>query len=283
MIFDQITLTGSKTIKLFDLKNPLSTPYTAKTIDGLGPTDVDVTLAQTTQGTGIYVGRREQLRQITVNVAMNPDYSVGQTPETLREDIYQLRPVNTDLSLDFNLIRDDVVVAVTPVYIKKVEVTPFSKDTLLQLILASTSEFFHKKDPIVQENPMFDSIRPVFMNQGTVQTGFRMQVEFGKSVNTFGLRTNNPTTQMVVSDGEEGSGFLFHQADVLEFDTNIGNRGVWLHRSGTKTSVLENLTTESTWLSLYPGSNQLDTILHPPDPTSFTWKLLEHRPKYRGV
>lgn len=281
MKFDQIILTGSTSITLFDLKSPRSTPYVARTIDGLGPTEVDVTLAQTSQGAGIYVGRREQLRDITINAHLNTNYLVGQTPEMLREAIYLLRPVKDDMSLDFRLMLDGNEVATTPVYVKRVEIVPFSKETTLQIVLASTSGFFHGHLTTLLD-PTTSKTDPIFTNLGTVSTGFRLEVQFTGSMNEFGLRQFFPTYEFVLKKAAADP-YLFTTGDLLVIDTNIGKREVKLTRAGVTTSVLGKLTQDSTWISLYPGDNQLKTLNVPTTPLVFIWKKFEHTPKYQGV
>lgn len=282
MKFDQVVLSGAtESIVLFDHKQPRSTPFTARTIDGLGPTDVDVTLAQTSQGTGIYIGRREQLREITCNVYLNPNYTNGQTPETLREVVYLLRPGNEDLSLDFRLMLNGVEVAMTPVYVKRVEISPFSKDTLLQIVLASTSGTFKKRAPVSLPYPAIDKVRPIFVNEGSTETGFKLEIEFTGPVTSFGLRQSMPSNKMQMNK-VFADPYLFTTGDVVEIDTNIGQRGVWLTRGGIRTSKISSLSPESTWLSLYPGKNEL-TTLPVSGGTPFNWKLFEHTPKYKGV
>lgn len=282
MRFDQVLLTGSETITLFDLKSPRSTPYTARTIEGLGPTDVDVTLAQTSQGAGIYIGRREQLREITINAYLNPDYLVGQTPEQLREAIYLLRPVKEDLSLDFRLMLNGAEVATTPVYVKRVESSTFDKDTILQIVLSSTSGYFHRSTPVVVENPETSLMYPIFVNEGTSTTGFKLTVEFTGVVDSFGLAISSPSAKFQL-DKLPLDAALFLGGDVLEIDTSIGSRSIRFTRGGVTRSALAALTEDSTWLSLYPGENRLETILDPVSPPSFVWKRFEHVPKYLGV
>lgn len=283
MKFDQIILTGTKSITLFDLNNPRSTPYTARTVDGLDPTDVDVILAQTSGGTGIYIGRREQLREITLNIYLNPDYSIGQTPDMLREEIYLLNPINEDMSLDYRMMLDGVEVAMTPVYIKRTEVSVFGKDTVLQLVLSSTSGNFKRRTPISDTNPTLDKVFPVFNNAGTAMSGFRLKVEFLTAATMFGLRQSIPSDDLIVEKIPTNPD-LFLTGDVLTIDTNIGQRGVWRTRGGVTESVMGSLTAPSTWLTLYPGDNTLEVLLTPAThATTIKWALYEHTPKYRGA
>lgn len=282
MKFDQVLLSGASTIKLFDLRNPRSTPYTARTIDGLGPTEVDVTLAQTSQGAGIYIGRREQLREITVNAYLNPNYLVGESPEQLREDIYLLRPVKEDLSLDFRLMFEGVEVATTPVYVKRVDVSPFSKDTVLQIVLSSTSGYFQSNGPVVLTNPDLSKTAPVFVNEGTSTAGFKLTVEFADTVDAFGFTMTAPTSSFLLQKLPL-DGALFLGGDIVEINTSIGSRGVWFTRGGVRKSALAALTQDSTWPTLYPGENNLTVVQDPVAPPKVIWRELSHIPKYLGV
>uniref|UniRef100_A0AAU8GPM9 Minor tail protein n=1 Tax=Gordonia phage Petito TaxID=3158876 RepID=A0AAU8GPM9_9CAUD len=286
MKFDQIILTGTKSITLFDLTNPRSTPYTAKTVDGLDPTDIDVTLAQASSGAGIYIGRREQLREMTFNVYLNPDYSIGQTPDLLREELYLMNPVNEDLSLDLRLMLEGVEVAMTPVYIKRTEAIAFSKDTIVQLVLASTSGTFKRRTAISvtgAEALELDEAFPVLNNAGSATSGFRAEFDILAPINEFGIATQVPINELWIKKIPSNPDLLI-AGDRLMIDTNIGQRGVWRTRGGVTKSLMGSLTNDSVWLTLYPGENTLAIDTTPSAPSaSFTWHLYEHTPKYRGV
>lgn len=276
MKFDQVILSGATSITLFDHKRPRSTPYTTRSIDGLGPTEVSVALAQNLEGGGLYIGRRPQLREITVNASLNPDYMVGQTPEKLREDIYRLVPVNPDMSLDFCLLLDGEEIAITPVYIKRVEISPFSKDTLIQIVLASTSEYFSKRFNVIQAGPNFDRANPVFVNLGSAPSGFRVEVDITAPMDRFGFyRAYMPDNLLITYD--------FLAGDRLEIDTNIGSRGIWLYRDSLRLSLLGAMAPQSTWITLTSGENPLTTHVGEATVNNFDWYLFEHRPKYLGV
>lgn len=277
MKFDKIILTGTTSITLFDLRNPRSTPYTTRTIDGLSPTEVGVALAQNVDGGGLYIGRRPMLREITVNASLNPDYRNGQTPESLREDIYRLVPANEDSSLDFRLLLDGVDVAMTPVYVKLVEVSPFSKDTLFRIVMASTSEYLYRKIPLLDTNPSQGlNVTPTFVNVGSAPTGFKLKFKLHGSMTEWALRRAVPSEEIRIKHP-------FMLDDIVEINTNIGSRGVWLTRSGVRSSLIGKLTPQSTWIMLKSGQNPFVVEKGPLDNHSFAWESLEYNPKYLGV
>ena len=298
MKFDYIYLGGSDTITLFDRTNPRSTPYIVRNIDGLGPTDIDVTLAQTSQGQGLYIGRREQLREITINAILNPEYRINETPQSLRETIYRLRPINEDMSLNLVFGWQDPgtppnfldaglkVVAYAPVYVKRVETVPFSKEQSIQIVLASTSGYLSGPAPVSLFD--FDTSRtsPVFDNEGSADTGFKLVLDFTSRPTYFHLQQTAPTVDLYLTR-YVGDPYLFDVGDRLEINTNIGERGIRRQRSGIWTNILGNLTPSSGWISLHPGPNQLslftDAVAVAPSVEAFWWKELTHTPKFTGV
>ena len=277
MKFDRVILSGHQDIVLFDRNNPLSSPYVSKTIDGLAPTEANVNLAQTTQGTGLYIGRRPQLREITCNVHLNPDYRNGETPETLRQRLYMMRPITADGSLTFKLFLDGVEQARTPVYIKRMEMSPFSKDNLLQLVLASPREYFERPIHIHLTDPAFDKVHPVFPNEGSAPTGFMAQVTFTGPMTMFGYKRLEDDQQISIVHN-------FQTNDRLEIDTRIGLRGVWLYRgTGPRTSILGSMTADSSWVTLHPGDTDFDVLKKLNEPANFRWNMYQYLPQYLGV
>lgn len=274
MKFDKIILTGSESITLFDHRNPLSSPYVTQAIDGLAPTEVEVSLAQTIQGAGLYIGRRPQLREITCNIHLNPNYTLGETPESLRERIYRLRPVSDDGSLALRLLYQDEEVARTLVYIKRVELAPFAKETIMQLVLASPSEYLFREQPIVLTSPEFDKTYPVLPNVGSARTGFYIRLMFTGTASVFGFGRRENAQELRITHA-------FALNDILEINTQIGSRGIWLTRAGVKTSIIGSLSANSTWLDLHPGETALHVITT--NQQAFNWVEFSYQPKYLGV
>lgn len=282
MQFDQIILSGSNSITLFDHRDPLSTPYVTRTVDGLGPTEADVSLARTAQGPGIYLGRRPQLRVITFNLNLNPNYFEGETPEILRERIYNLRSNRPDNALVLRLYFDDVEVANTPVYVKRVEVAPFAKDNIMQLTLESPDEYI--KHPSQYSIPFIGNISktsPTFTNVGSAPTGFVLSVTFNDiGMYSFGLIRGEQEEYLGVTN-------RFLPGDILNIDTRIGSRGIWhlKNSDGSTQNILGAMDSNSTWLQLHPGPNTFQLFQDPSvnSNTNFQWRSLTYQPQYLGV
>lgn len=281
MNFDQAILSGHSEIVLFDRNDPLSSPYVSRTIDGLGPTEANVNLAQDTAGSGIFLGRRPSLREIVCNIHMNPNYNIGENPQSLRQRLYLLRPINTDGSLTFKLMWQGVEVARTPVYIKRIELSPFAKDNLVQLVLAALTNTFQGPEEVVLTQPNFSKTNPIFPNVGSAPTGFRLSLTFTGNMRRIGFTQDG--TSKLFSVARQTLDNPFKADDILEIDTRIGTRGVWLTRSGERTSLLGFMDSKSTWLTLDPTETALTLFKHEPDGVNFNWTSFEYRPQYIGV
>lgn len=276
MRFDQVILSGQDDIVLFDRNDPLSSPYVTRTIDGLGPTEATVNLAQDTTGAGVYLGRRPSLREIVCNIHMNPDYTIGENPSSLRDRLYLLRSNELDGSLSFRLMDQGAEVARTPVYIKRMETTPFAKENLLQLVLSSPEANFHADAEFVMASPTFDKQVPGFPNGGSAPVGFRLKVGFYGAATMFSLTRHGDQKSLAVVRP-------FSDGDILEIDTRLGSRGVWVENSSGRQSLLGFLGSTSTWLTLFPGVTQFTVSTGGGPSYNFNWLEYRHRPEYLGV
>lgn len=279
MKFDKIVMSGLSDMVLFDLNDPTSSPFVTRTVEGMGPTEIDLTLAQSVHGSGIFVGKRSQLREITFNLTLRPRFELGETLATVREQMYSLylRSTRPDESLDLRILSQGYEVARTPVYVKRLESSPFSKESLMQLVLSSTEQYFHRNEPYTLDSieaGALDKANPVFHNIGTAPTGFFLSVRMISTGVSFGLSSLAPREHLEVV-------YDFNGGDRLEIDTRVGSRGIWLRRGDQRNHILSSMTSDSSWLTLPAGPTQYTVM--PDSVTSFEWFLFQYTPKYLGV
>lgn len=279
MRFDKIVLSGWANMVLFDMNDPTSSPFITRTVDGLGPTEVDLALSQSVHGSGIFVGGRAQLREITFNLTLKPRFELGETLASVRDQVYShyLRSVRADDSLDLVLLRNDSEVARTTVYVKKIESNPFAKESLMQLVLSSTEQYFYRSEPYSLDSETLKDVskeRPSFYNIGSAPTGFQLLVNMLATGTSFGLSRIAPREHLKVE-------YDFNGGDVLEIDTRVGRRGVWLYRGAGRRQILSAMTLDSTWLTLPTGNSQLHVMEN--SVPSFDWSFFSYHPLYLGV
>ena len=142
MYFTKVLLTGITPISLPIVGALPSDVYILKSVEGLGPPEVDVSITKTLNAGGVYQGRQPQNREIVLMIGLNPNYKIGQTVSDLRESLYGfLTPGYLD-HVVIEIVNGVTTIAKTIGYVKKIEINPFSKDPQVQVTLACLKPYF---------------------------------------------------------------------------------------------------------------------------------------------
>jgi hypothetical protein len=268
MHFTKLRFNGL-TVVDFPIVNALpSDLFILKNVDGLGPPEVDVSIADTLNAGGVYQGRRPQSREIVALVGLNPDYSTGQTASDLRTSLYgMLTPGYAD-NITIQIMDDDDVIAETTGYVSKLEINPFSKDPEVQVTVACLQQYLLAPEILFIEPA--DKAVVEIENVGTAPAGFHMEFIFTDDVSAFSLTDPSFKELRFIFD--------FLTGDMLQIDTRPGFRGVWLTRAGDTTNIIYSLVTDSVWYMLHGGLNTFNTSSQ-----DFDWGDVYYQPQYWGI
>lgn len=242
--------------------------YILKDVDGLGPPEIDVSIADTLNAGGVYQGRRAQNKQIVAKVGLNPDYTAGQVPADLRESLYGMLSPSADDAIVVQIIDDEDVVAGTTGYVSKIEINPFSDKPEVQMTIDCTKPTF-AADTLLFVEPS-DTVSPVIVNEGSAPTGLHMELQFTADVTGWTL-THISGRKMEIN-------YAFLTGDLLEIDTRPGQRGIWVTRVGVRTNIIWALTGDSIWHMLHGGANNFAT-----SSSSFDWGDVYYLPLFWGI
>lgn len=279
MKFNKIRLSGASDVDLPILGLDAADPYILKSVDGLGPPEIDVAVANTIQEGGVYRGRRAQNRQVVMRVGLHPDWDDGQTPEELRTTLYNLLTPKFARSVKAKMMWDDDIIALAEGQISRFEISVFAKDPEIQITLNCFSPYLMAPEieyQIPAKTPIVTNTAIDVQNTGTAPAGFWLGVTLTAPQATLRITDDsNNVEKMTIGGGWEAG-------DTLIVDTRAGQRGVWKIESGDTDliSVLGNLSGTSTWLQLYHGENRylINSL-------AFDWYLegFGHTPAYWGV
>lgn len=259
-----------------------SGPFVLKSVEGLGPPEVNVRIARTVLEKGVYQGKRAALRQIVALVGLQPNWDVGQTAEELRTELYSLLTPRYGALVRAEIWFGGAVQAYAQGQVSKMEAALFTKDPAVQITLDCDFPYLLAPNGIIQEPAQrtVSGIRAFDIdNPGTAPTGFQMGVILRANVgNTLTLSDENPLGQKMQIEG-----INWVSGDRFVIDTRAGQRGVWRGPGGgALVSVLNNMNAGiSEWLQLYGGDNTL--LLNT---TAFDWDpayKFAHQPSYWGV
>jgi len=271
--FDAVRLSGLTDIDLPILGAAQAEPFQVKAIDGLGPPELDVLIAEDHAPGGIYINRRAQGREIVVRIGLNPDYRSGQSVGDLRYMLYGLLspgPDPFDQALTFKLMRNGMPVAEVQCYIKRFEIVPFDREPQAQITMHCLGPYLNKPD-ITEVSNIPEDGSWTLTNSGLAPTGIQFEVTFIDDVNAFSIEVQNGNSMFFTSD------FLY--GDSLIVDTSEASRFVGHKRGEDYLAYLEILSPESDWIILHGGEHTIITS----DTTEFNWVYFTYRTRYWGI
>jgi len=247
-----------------------SDKFILKSIEGLGPPEFLVNIGKTLLQGGIYQGNHPQQRQLVIRVGLNPDYSVGETVEGLRETLYGMVVPTLDY-LTFQIWDDTTLTAIAKGWVSKFEAVPFSKDPEVQITVECQDAYFVAPEFLdLDLSGMSKSVLTID-NIGSTPTGFYLQITLTASLSSFSLIRSSPTDEIFTTHA-------FLSGDTFEVDTRDGLRDVYSVRSGVKTSLLDVTVFDPGWLQLRRGINSFAM-----SSTSFNYSNCVYTPHYLGV
>lgn len=268
MYFTKIRLNGLTSVDLLKVDASPSDLYILKSVDGLGPPEVDVAIANTLNAGGHYQGRRPQNRELVFLIGLNPDYSSGMTASDLRETLYgMLTPGYTD-KVVIDVMDTTTVVATIIGYVSRLETVPFSKDPMVQLTMPCLQQYLEASADLYV-SPASKSA-PVITNVGTAPAGFRMEITLTSGLSSWTLSDATGNKMQIT--------YAFLTNDILKIDTRPGSRGIWVTRSSVTTNIIYALSADSIWYMLYGGANAFTTSSQ-----AFNWTNVYYLPQYWGI
>lgn len=268
MDFTKIRLIGLSTVTLPIIGALPSDTFILKAADGLGPPESDVSISNSLETGGVYLGRRTHSREIVLRVGLNANFKLGQTPNSLRTILYGLlTPAETE-AVKVQFLNGESIVAVTTGYVSKIEIVPFSKDPEVQIVIPCPETYL--RDDV--STTVIPSTKNPFVipNTGTAPTGFNMEITFTQAQDTWFL-TGPQNWKMNFE-------YQFNAFDVLRFNTRPGYRSIERVRNGVVANLIYTLSPGSKWLILRGGANEFTPLRG-----SFNWGFVNYTPKYWGI
>lgn len=282
MKFTSIRVVGSSVVDLPKQDIDPLNPFLLKGADGLGPTPANVAIKKTRLG-GSYQNISPDLREISLSIGLNPDWSVGQTADDLREILYQLMAPEDGQFLKIQLVNGETVVAETTGLVENIEPVLFSKDPQVLVTIPCMDAYFKAPLDVVQSPDLTDTGgSSVFFdveNDGSASSGFWMGFLF-TATHSGSFQILNDSSPVKIMSITTGSNWV--TGDRLLVDTRPGTRGVWKLPNGSSTpqSVLNSMSSTSPWFTLQKGSNRFTV-----NSRFWDWYVFGviHKPAYLGV
>ena len=219
-------------------------------------------------------------RTLVISILLNPKYELGETPATLRDDLYKGISSSRTGALTLNFKDGTNTVAVIQGFLAKVEATHFSNTPEIQLTVECIDPMFTSPDFVdIDLDDITDNLQPTITDDvSTAPHGF-----------LFSAVINQPITGLIVSDAvyPEWSFRLtypFLTDDVLYFSSVNNNRYVYISRESQTIHLVDKIAANSMWPVLFPGENTfVITATENYNLDYITWESISHKHTYWGI
>lgn len=281
-----IKLTAGSNVLILPTFDALPTDkYILKSVEGLEPPAAGVNVSESIFGLGSYRGRRPQNRQVIITLGINPNSVTGETVGKLRSDLYSfMSPSNADSSIILSILGAKTgstypVLAIAKCYIDKIESSVFSKDPGVQITLMCDSPYLKGTAQITSTAYVAGSGQIVAPNIGNVATGFISQVTLD----------TDKLSGFLIASALLSNAFMhldtpLYSGDKIIYNTISGQKAITLQRGASYFSLLDKLTSDSTWLQIAAGG---ETFYHATrafvPQAGFTMNNIKYTPLYWGV
>lgn len=272
-----------------------------RTVNGLGPPDVNLFIGEYSRDGGSYQGRRVGERNVVMTIDLNPNPALGETVSGLRDLLYKvfIDPLVNAEYVELVLHDSSGKLRNVAGYTEKLETDIFSSETTAQISMLCPDPYIRDSEITNLTNDTGTWVAVPFLYDGTAETGFEIEANISEATSV--LTLNNNGQSMVFNHN-------FVPGDVVYINTNRGTREV---RKASLSDVLaakdanpafdlgrlwSKLVTDGLTMPLvgtvYPGSRWLE--LHSQANTMFLHgafrsevvagiKTLEYRASYWGV
>lgn len=245
--------------------------YQIRWVDGFSPGKA-VLSTEPYSGTGgtVVTGSRLDEKNLVFAVKLNPRYALGETVESIREDLSTLLRPGRRMTLMIWTISDGWDFYSCDGYLEGVEFNIFSKEDYMQIAFKNPSGIFKRTNantwPFSVSLPSEATTGSVTTNYtylGKVDAGFKLRLKMEPTYPTHRLKkatitVNGKSMVVELTDAEKlvpGSGA---NDGVLEINTEFGSRYVI---SGASTNRINRLRVGDPWLYLRPGNNTITVAL----------------------
>jgi hypothetical protein len=234
------------TLELADNSNGLQ----LEGVDGLDPVKATLTGSGYAGKDGsLFQSAKRESRSLSLFVAFTPDYVTTQVPD-LRALLYAYFMPKTAVTLRF-FLGEELTVYLN-CRVERLSSTPFSRNPGAQIdLLAFDPDFLDVDETSEGFATVEDTTEETIEYPGTVETGFRIDVNVDRTLDqiTFYLRNPDGTLKSLDVTYDMIAG------DILTINTVRGDKYVQLLRSGVTTPILYAMSVQSNWLELFPGDN----------------------------
>jgi hypothetical protein len=264
-----ITIDADPNIEIPIIGSTIGDKYIVKSIDGLGPPDMNVVLGDLAGNGSVYQNRRAPSRNPVITMGLNPNYSQNETVDDLRDALYLacLEPGGSTPIMTIVLHDDKKPDRTVSGYVESLEPAVFAKDPEVQVSILCPDPFL--KGAVASVTPSVADTIDV-SSLGTAPCGFFMDVTFTADTNGFQIKRGDDVLLNL--------DYAFLSGDQLQINTIPGLRLLRRSRAGVWLNIIDSAQDLEEWPMFKPVSDGLTLST-----SALTWNELTYTPQWWGV
>lgn len=221
-----------------------------ESVDGLDPVKATIVSSSFAQQDGTqYQSSRREDRNIKLRIGLEPDY-VTETVRDLRKRVYSAFMPKSAVDLKFYLSDDNPLF--TTGRVESCETPLFTAEPAVDVsIICFDPDFYDPIEVKVSGTTTAGSTETKVTYDGSVESGLKLQLRPNRTITAFTVYHRAPDGSLRSLDFSAP----LQSGDVLDISTVPGEKGAWLTRASSQSSILYGIAPESTWLELLPGDN----------------------------
>lgn len=254
MSIDKVEVTNAQGNLLVLSLEDVSNGYVVEDIGGLGPVKASIATSNfATMDGQQYQSSSREIRNITMKLGYEPDFSIDQTVRELRRRLYKFFMTDTTVDLAFYMT-DGMVVNIGG-RVESCEPAIFTREPQMDISIICFNPDFVDITPVSIHDVLTtaDEVGHPIDVYGTVKTGLALSFTAPQALSEFSIYHATPSgdlhTMLISAPLQIG--------DVVTLSTVKGNKFITLTRAGVTSSLLWAVSPQSTWILLEHGINML--------------------------
>jgi hypothetical protein len=212
-------------------------------------------------------------REVVLRVALNPNYQLGETAESLRSNVYKAITANRTGAMSLRFKSDKAVVGEIHGFVKKVEAGLFSETPEIQITLdCSRDPLIRAYEETIVDLSSFESARDDELEEplptaphglqiielddplSTAPHGLQIIAFCQSATNTFTISDTDPNIwSFDVTPGTISGVTGFISGDIIGLSSEDHNRYITVERSGQVIHLAHKVHAGSVWPYMFPG------------------------------
>lgn len=271
----------SNNVKLFQFNfqnTGLDSPYQLKKMLGLDADElIPKFYAFSTTGKKFYDVALKP-RFVTILLKLNPRYNLGETPASLRAELYKMISGSRISEIELRFL--DGVTETSKIFgfITRFEAPPFAKAAEVSITVRCVDPVIRGLTTIELLDASLNDTNPVLVTdtQSTAPHGFDLKITITGALTEFVIQdtATSPEWKFRIVPSS-----AFASGDILHISSQFGKKHVYMIRSAVTTHLLDKIDPLSVWPIIFPGVNSF----HFSQIATFDWDYLRYDASHWGV